>query len=81
MAEMLVQSESLISIADAIREKGDTSDVLVFPDGFISAIQAVGDVAPFTSVICGTFVAEYTKTLTIDGISNCKIFAMRSVED
>lgn len=81
MAEMLVQSESLVSIADAIREKGDTSDALVFPDGFISAIQAVGDVAPFTSVICGTFVAECTKTLTIDGLSNCKIFAMRSVED
>ena len=76
-----VNDTSLASVADAIREKGGTSDALVFPDGFISAIQAVGDVAPFTSVICGTFVTQYAKTLTIDGLSNCKIFAMRSVED
>ena len=41
MAEMLVQSESLVSIADAIREKGDTSDALVFPEGFVSAISAI----------------------------------------
>ena len=81
MAYKKVTDRSLASVADAIRKKGGTSDALVFPEGFVSAIQAVGDVAPFTSVICGTFVAEYTKTLTIDGISNCKIFAMRSVED
>ena len=41
MAEMLVQSESLVSVADAIREKGGTSDALVFPDGFVSAISAI----------------------------------------
>ena len=41
MAEMLVQSDSLVSIADIIREKGGTSDALVFPDGFVSAISAI----------------------------------------
>ena len=41
MAEMLVQSESLVSVADAIRAKGGTSDALVFPDGFVSAISAI----------------------------------------
>ena len=41
MAEMLVQSESLVSVADAIRAKGGTSDALVFPEGFVSAISAI----------------------------------------
>ena len=54
MAEMLVQSESLVSIADIIREKGGTSDALVFPDEFVSAISAIqtgGDVV----YTCGSF--------------------------
>ena len=72
------------AIATAIEGKGVTVPDGTLLDGMaalIEAIQAGGDVAPFTSVVCGTFVAKYTKTLTIDGISNCKIFAMRSVED
>lgn len=36
-----VSDNSLASVADAIRSKGGTSDALVFPDGFVSAISAI----------------------------------------
>ena len=32
---------NLTAIADAIRTKGGTSEALVFPDGFVSAVQAI----------------------------------------
>ena len=41
MAYRKVNDISLVSIADAIRAKGGTSDALVFPDGFVSAISAI----------------------------------------
>lgn len=87
MAYRKVAEENLTAIADAIRAKSGGSDGLVFPDGFLAALESIeaggggGDIAPFTSVKCGTFVANNTKTLTIDGVSNCKIFAMRCIEE
>ena len=50
MAYKKVTDRSLTSVANAIRAKGGTSDALVFPNGFISAISAIqtggsGDVA------------------------------------
>lgn len=46
--DMIVKSESLTSVADAIREKGGTSEQLVFPDDFATAIMAIqsGGVSP-----------------------------------
>ena len=41
MAYKKVNDRSLTSVANAIRAKGGTSDALVFPDGFISAISAI----------------------------------------
>ena len=41
MAYRKVDDTSLSSVANAIREKGGTSDALVFPDGFDSAIEAI----------------------------------------
>ena len=41
MATYTVQSESLYAVADAIRAKGGTDAQLYFPDGFVSAIQAI----------------------------------------
>lgn len=35
----LVSGEDLTGIADAIREKTGTSDTIIFPDGFVSAIE------------------------------------------
>lgn len=51
MAEMTVEDSSLTAVADAIRTKGGTSDPLVFPDGFVSAIETIssegGSIVPF----------------------------------
>ena len=41
MAYRKVNDTSLASVADAIRAKGGTSDALVFPEGFVSAISAI----------------------------------------
>ena len=41
MAYRKVDDPSLVSVADAIRAKGGTSDELVFPEGFVSAISAI----------------------------------------
>ena len=41
MAYRKVDDTSLASVADAIRSKGGTSDALVFPEGFVSAISAI----------------------------------------
>lgn len=41
MAEYLTKTEHLTAVADAIRAKGGTSDPMVYPDGFVSAIQAI----------------------------------------
>ena len=42
MADYLTTDSELTSIANAIRTKGRTSAALVYPDEFISAIQAIG---------------------------------------
>ena len=43
MATLFVTDSDLAAVADAIRAKGGTSAQLVFPAGFVSAIQALGD--------------------------------------
>ena len=41
MAEYLTNTTDLTKVASAIREKGGTSASLVYPDGFVTAIQAI----------------------------------------
>ena len=41
MAEYLTNTTDLTKVASAIREKDGTSDPLVYPDGFVTAIQAI----------------------------------------
>lgn len=41
MAEYLTNTADLTAVADAIRAKGDTAAQLVYPSGFVSAIQAI----------------------------------------
>lgn len=41
MAEYLVQSGDLTAVAEAIRVKGGTSELLQFPGGFVSAVEAI----------------------------------------
>lgn len=38
MSKLTVEDTSLVSVANAIRTKGGTTDALVFPDGFVDAI-------------------------------------------
>ena len=69
-----------------LSEKGVDISNASSPDVLASLIASIeagggGDIAPFSSVVCGTFTSRYTKELTIDGVSNCKIFAMRCVEN
>ena len=41
MAEFLTFDTDLTAVANAIRAKGGTSAQLVYPNGFVSAIQAI----------------------------------------
>lgn len=41
MAEFLVQGASLTAVADAIREKGGTSEPLSFPEGMAAAVRGI----------------------------------------
>lgn len=41
MSNYLVDGADLTSVADAIRTKGSTSGQLAFPEGFVSAIEAI----------------------------------------
>lgn len=41
MADYLVTDTELTAVADAIREKGDTSAVLEWPNGYVSAVEDI----------------------------------------
>lgn len=61
MAYRKVDDASLTAVADSIREKGGTTGALAFPDGFVSAVQAIqaggGEAdSSFKDVIEGTAV-------------------------
>ena len=66
MSVKLVNDDSLTDVADAIRIKGEISGTLEFPDGFISAIQAIptGGITP-----SGTY------SITSNGIYDIVSFA------
>ena len=60
MAEYLTNTTDLTAVANAIREKSGTSAPLVYPDGFISAIQSIditGGTKPATLTITSS---DYT---------------------
>ena len=67
--EYIAISADLTAVADAIRSKGGTADKLVFPDGYVSAVNAIttggtsGEIEPFPSKDAGvdwnTFVGVY----------------------
>lgn len=42
MAEYLVNDTDMTAVADAIRTKGGTTGALMFPDGFVNAVEAIG---------------------------------------
>ena len=62
MAEYLTNTTDLTSVANAIRAKSGTSDPLVYPDGFVTAIQSIdttGGTKPATLTITSS---NYTGT-------------------
>lgn len=56
----------LTSVADAIRAKGGSSASLAFPDGFVSAIQAIstGSGGGANCIVHGTYTAASAKYIT-----------------
>lgn len=60
MAYRKVDEASLSAVADSIREKGGTTGALAFPDGFVSAVQAI-------QAGGGEAEQEYTRFYDYDG--------------
>lgn len=46
MAEYLTNTTDLTAVANAIRAKSGTTSQLIYPDGFVSAINAITTVSP-----------------------------------
>ena len=62
MAEYLTNTTDLTKVASAIREKGGTSDLLVYPDGFVTAIQAIQTGTELQIIVSVTSGATVTAT-------------------
>jgi hypothetical protein len=61
--KLVVDKESLVSVADAIREKGGTSESLTFPQGFVDGIGAIesgGGTEEIENIIDASGVLEST---------------------
>lgn len=73
MAEYLTNTADLTKVASAIREKGGTSDPLVYPDGFVTAIQAIQTgiaTQLVVTVSAGATVTATNGSKTISGTSD-----------
>lgn len=68
MAEYLTNTTDLTKVASAIREKSGTSDPLVYPDGFVTAIQAIQKdaVEALEWHQCPELVRNYIANVTYD---------------
>ena len=62
MAEYLTNTADLTAVANAIREKGGTSEQLACPDGFVSAIQAIQTGVPLQIAVTTNAGATVTAT-------------------
>lgn len=72
MAEYLTNTADLTKVASAIREKGGTSDPLVYPDRFVTAIQAIQTGTELQIIVTVTSGATVTATkgsLSVSGTS------------
>lgn len=64
--EYLVNSDDLTGVADAIREKGGTNEQLVFPSGFVTAIEGISAGAGLNfEIVGGTKQPDSPKENTI----------------
>ena len=71
MAEYLTNTTDLTKVASAIREKGGTSDSLVYPDGFVSAVAGIKK-APTTPYMEAEYIAME------DGVGNTNHYIKRA---
>ena len=72
MAEYLTNTTDLTKVASAIREKGGTSGPLVYPDGFVTAIQAIQagtELQIIVNVTSGATVTATKGSLSVSGTS------------
>ena len=72
MAEYLTNTTDLTKVAAAIREKGGTSAPLVYPDGFVTAIQAIQtgpELQIIVTVTSGATVTATKGSLSVSGTS------------
>ena len=73
MAEYLTNTTDLTLVADAIRTKGGTTELLTYPDEFVTAIQAIQTgIAPqlVVTVSAGATVTATNGSKTITGTSD-----------
>ena len=73
MAEYLTNTTDLTSVANAIRAKGGTTELLTYPDEFVTAIQAIQTgIAPqlVVTVSAGATVTATNGSKTITGTSD-----------
>ena len=80
MAEYLTNTTDLTAVANAIREKGGTSEQLACPDGFVTAIQAIQTGVPLQIAVITNAGATVTATKgsktvsgTADTSGNCTL--------
>lgn len=80
MAEYLTNTAELTAVANAIREKGGTSEQLACPDGFVAAIQAIQTGVPLQIAVTTNAGATVTATKgsktvsgTADTSGNCTL--------
>ena len=72
MAEYLTNTTDLTKVASAIREKVGTSAPLVYPDGFVSAVQAIQtgtELQIIVTVESGATVTATKGSLSVSGTS------------
>ena len=72
MAEYLTNTTDLTSVANAIRTKGGTSAPLVYPNGFVTAIQAIQtgtELQIIVTVESGATVTATKGSLSVSGTS------------
>lgn len=80
MAEYLVQGESLTEVADAIREKGGTSEPLSFPAGMAAAVRGLPSGG--TDISLGLTAATVGQTIKVKAIdTDGKPTAWEAVEN
>ena len=73
MAEYLINATDLTKVASAIKEKGGTSAPLVYPGGFVSAIQAIQTGAPLQIIVttsAGAAVKAMKDSKTVSGTAD-----------